>query len=75
MHCELLEACGFFKKYQDSINLACRVFLDTYCLGPKMNECKRKEYREKFGSPPPEDMLPTGYSMTRRNPRHDFFNS
>ena len=60
MQCELLEKCSFFIKYRDTLNLACRGFIKTYCEGDKMDECKRKEYRLKHGQPPHEDMMPSG---------------
>ena len=62
--CELLETCGFFKKYQNSIEMACRGFINTYCHGFMMNECKRKQYRFKYGKPPSDDMMPTGQMMS-----------
>jgi len=58
--CELLEKCGFFKKYQQTKELACRGFINQYCNGPRQNDCKRKEYRFKHGVPPVDDMMPTG---------------
>jgi len=61
--CELLEKCGFFKKYGESNELACKGFVLTYCKGDKMDRCKRKEYREKHGVPPDDDMMPNGAAM------------
>lgn len=61
--CDLLETCGFFQKYQDTLNLACRGFIKTYCNGPGMADCKRKEFRLQHGQPPVDDMLPTGQMM------------
>lgn len=58
--CELLTTCGFFKKYQVTQDLACKGFISKYCKGPQMIQCKRKEYRETYGTPPPDDMLPSG---------------
>ena len=58
--CELLESCGYFKKYQNTKELACKGFMQKYCKGSAMNECKRKEYRLKNGVPPSDDMLPSG---------------
>ncbi len=58
--CELLENCGFFKKYQQTRELACRGFINLYCRGPKQRECKRRDYRFKNGTPPSDDMMPTG---------------
>jgi hypothetical protein len=58
--CELLESCGFFKKYQPTNDLACRWLIQQYCQGPKMTECKRMEYHLEHGMPPSDDMLPSG---------------
>ena len=58
--CELLEKCGFFKKYKETKDLACRGFIRMYCTGEHMNNCKRKEYRMKHGAAPPDDMMPNG---------------
>jgi hypothetical protein len=58
--CELLDKCGFFKKYQNTKELTCKGFIRQYCTGPKMDECKRKEYRKQHGQPPPDDMMPPG---------------
>jgi hypothetical protein len=61
--CDLLEKCGFFKKYQPTRDLACRGFIQQYCRGPKMNECKRKQYRRNHGISPSDDMMPNGQTM------------
>lgn len=61
--CQLLEKCGFFKKYQNTLDLACKGFIRTYCKGAKMNECKRMEYRNQHGEPPTDDMMPSGHIM------------
>jgi major membrane immunogen (membrane-anchored lipoprotein) len=66
--CELLENCGFFRKYQGSNEFACKAFIEQYCKGSKMNQCKRKEYRNQHGEPPSDDMLPTGGMMKTKNP-------
>ena len=58
--CELLDKCGFFKKYQEVNDLACRGFIHRYCKGKEMNQCKRKEFRLKHGTPPSDDMMPSG---------------
>jgi len=58
--CELINRCGFFAKYQESKDLACRGFMNLYCRGPQQSECKRLQYRAKHGFPPGDDMLPTG---------------
>jgi len=58
--CELLNLCGFFKKYGVTEELACKGFIRSYCKGDKMDACKRKEHRRRHGAPPPDDMLPSG---------------
>ncbi|MBN1824907.1 MAG: hypothetical protein JW958_01490 [Candidatus Eisenbacteria bacterium] len=61
--CELLETCGFFKKYETANALACRGLIQQYCKGSKMDQCKRKEYRQQHGQPPSDDMMPSGQMM------------
>lgn len=63
--CELLDRCGFFRKHQGSLDLACRGFIKSYCKGPLMDDCKRKAYRQEHGTPPDDDMLPTGQMMPK----------
>ncbi len=58
--CELLEQCGFFREFQNINDLACKGFIRRYCKGSEMNECKRKQYRQQNGTPPPDDMMPNG---------------
>ena len=61
--CEMLMTCGFFRKYRATKDLVCKGIIVKYCKGPLQDQCKRKEYRMKHGSPPPDDMLPTGHMM------------
>lgn len=63
--CELLRTCGFFRKYQNTKNLASKGFIIQYCRGPEMSQCKRKEYRVQYGKPPSDDMLPNGLMIAR----------
>lgn len=65
MECDLLETCGFFKKYQGTLDMACRGFIKTFCTGERMNECKRKAYRLEHGQPPIDHMLPSGQIMPK----------
>lgn len=65
MECELLDKCGFFKKYESSLDLACRGFIKSYCKGGKMDECVRKKYRTDHGTPPHDDMMPSGQDMPK----------
>ena len=64
--CELLSQCGFFKKHGGAENLACKGFIQSYCKGPKMNQCKRKEYRQAHSRPPEDDMLPSGQMLGQK---------
>lgn len=63
MDCEMLEKCGFFKKYEQNRILACKGFVSMYCKGEMQKECKRKEYRQKNGCPPDDNMMPNGSIM------------
>ncbi|SDN65679.1 Methyl-accepting chemotaxis protein [Desulfonauticus submarinus] len=60
LECELLPKCGFFKKYKGTKDALLKGFLQSYCKGPMMNECKRKQYRQQHGVPPSDDMMPNG---------------
>jgi hypothetical protein len=62
--CENLNTCGFFQKHRATRELTCRGFVNLYCTGGRMNECKRREYREKNGRPAPDDMLPNGKEIS-----------
>ncbi len=54
------DRCGFFSKYRETKDLAWRGFIWKYCKGEKMDECKRKASRKMHGSPPPDNMMPSG---------------
>ncbi len=60
MDCELLDKCGFFKKYCTTNNMACQGLINRYCKGDDMKNCKRLEYRNTHGAPPPDNMMPSG---------------
>jgi hypothetical protein len=60
MECDILPVCGFFKKYGISNKISCQALINRYCKGPDMKICKRLEYRKNYGSPPPDEMLPSG---------------
>jgi len=59
--CELLASCGYFEKYQYSKETLCKDWIRQFCQGPKMDQCKRKRYRQEHGEPPPVEMMPSGY--------------
>jgi hypothetical protein len=56
--CANLGKCGFFKNREN--DLASKGFIRMYCRGELQNECKRKEYKEKTGKIPPDEMYPNG---------------
>ena len=62
--CPNLAQCGFVKKYGTSKSLAVKGFIAMYCKSDKQSICKRKEYKEKMGKPPSDDMMPNGGTMT-----------
>ncbi len=64
-NCDLLDRCGFFRKYQHTLDLACQGFMNSYCKGSKMEECARKKFRTEHGCPPDDDMLPSGQTMPK----------
>ncbi len=61
--CINLAGCGFMKKYSASKELMAQGFVRMYCKGDKQNECKRKEYKQKNGKPPSDDMMPSGQEI------------
>lgn len=63
--CNLMAKCGFFNKYRSTKELVCIGSIRQYCMGPKLDECKRKEHRKKTGSAAPEDMMPSGEIFAR----------
>ncbi len=63
MECDLLDKCGFFKKYMGSREAACKGLISMYCRGNKMNDCQRKVFRKAHGAPPPDTMLPNGKTL------------
>jgi hypothetical protein len=65
--CELLNNCGFFRKYKSTKNSECQSFIAMYCGGFKMRECKRREYRKSHGKLPSDDMMPTGQMLVEIN--------
>ena len=60
MDCELLAKCGFFNNYCKSEAVS-NGFVKLYCKDKaKSDTCERKKYRMKHGTPPPDNMAPTG---------------
>lgn len=65
--CEMLDRCGFFRKYLSTDSLGCNWFLQQYCRGSRINECRRKQYFDKYGGPPSDDMMPTGSHVRQQD--------
>jgi hypothetical protein len=63
--CENLDNCYFFIEYSESEDLNCEEFIRIYFRGPKMNECKRKEFKKQHGYPPTPDMMPDGQMIKK----------
>jgi len=61
--CENLSTCGFVRNYENVNNLVVKGYIMLYCKSEKMMDCKRLEYIENHGTPPPSEMLPTGKMM------------
>jgi hypothetical protein len=61
--CPRLAKCGFFKKHGVASSLACQGFVLGYCRGPRQVQCQRLEHLRKHGSPPPDDMMPSGQML------------
>jgi hypothetical protein len=65
--CELIDKCGFLIRYSPSNQLACQGFINRYCNGELKDQCKRKAFKMKNGTPPPDNMLPTGTFLSSSN--------
>lgn len=60
--CELLDKCGFFKKFQGNDEVIKNGWIKMYCQsGEKSELCARKKIRKETGNPPPDNMAPNGY--------------
>ena len=59
--CENLENCGFFKNYKGNTDAIIKSWIRMYCESKEKSEsCERKKIKDKTGSPPPDNMTPTG---------------
>lgn len=63
--CPNLANCGFFRKYSQINQLACKGFIVMFCRGDKQDACKRKEYKKTHGAAPSDDMMPNGGMFAR----------
>ena len=59
--CELLEKCGFFRNYRGNSENVKQGWIRLYCAAPAQSEqCERKRIRRATGTPPADNLSPTG---------------
>lgn len=59
--CEFLDKCGFFLNFKGNSEVIKQGWIKLYCENRKKSEeCARKKYRKEKGTPPPDNMSPTG---------------
>ena len=59
--CELLDKCRFFSTYGNNQEVVKHDWLKCYCENSINSEqCERKAIRKLTGSPPTDNMAPTG---------------
>jgi len=62
--CEYLDQCGFFLNFSNNMEVIKESWVQLYCLDREVSElCERKKIRHKTGSPPANNMAPTGKLM------------
>jgi hypothetical protein len=67
--CELLDKCGFFLNFKGNVHVIKKGWISNYCEDrEKSKKCMRKKIRKETGSPPPDNMAPTGmmWSIARK---------
>jgi len=59
--CELLDRCGFFNNFKGNTEVAKNGWIRMFCENKERSDkCERKNIRMKTGSPPPDNMTPSG---------------
>jgi len=59
--CELLDKCGFFLNYKGNTEVVKRGWISMFCETREQSEqCARKKMRKLTGTPPVDNMTPTG---------------
>jgi hypothetical protein len=60
-NCELLSKCGFFTNFKANSEAIKQGWVKMFCENKEKSEkCKRKEIRKQTGTPPADNMSPTG---------------
>ena len=64
--CEHLSKCGFFKNFKANPEVVQKGWIRMYCSDfDRSEQCVRKKIRKETGSPPPDNMTPTGVLIGR----------
>ena len=59
--CELIKKCGFYNNFLNEYKNIKEGWITLYCSSLEKSErCKRKKIRQETGTPPPDNMTPTG---------------
>jgi len=59
--CELLESCGFFISFMGNAEVLDKGWARMFCQSKEKSEnCARNKIYRKTGSPPADNMAPTG---------------
>lgn len=62
--CEFIDQCGFFLNFSTNMHVIKESWIKLYCLDREISDlCERKKLRQKTGSPPVDNMAPTGKLM------------
>ena len=60
-NCEMLEKCGFFMNFKGNSEVVKKGWITIYCKNiDKSLNCERKKFRQLKGTPPADNMTPTG---------------
>ena len=55
-----LQSVDFSKSTKQPKTWSAKGLLYGIVVDPQMNECMRKKYRQEHGTPPSDDMMPSG---------------
>lgn len=59
--CARLDKCGFFTAYKGNSEVTRAGWITMFCKNAaKCGDCARKRYFAAHGTPPPDNMAPTG---------------
>lgn len=58
--CGLFQECNFLKKIRGKEKFLYEDIVKLYCQGPGLDTCERKNFYEKYGEQPLDNLLPNG---------------